>query len=141
MAVGLRGARERVIQTLCFEGLGLALVVPLYAWVAGAGVGDSLAMIAAVSVVVMAWSALFNTIFDIVERRRIGRVASDRPHGLRTLHALAHETSAVVVSCPVIYAMTPLSWGEAVLADLGLTLVYAGYAYLFHLAFDRLRPV
>ncbi len=141
MAVGLRGARERVIQTLCFEGLGLALVVPLYAWVAGAGVGESLAMIAAVSVVVMAWSALFNTVFDFVERRRTGRVASDRPHGLRTLHALAHEASAVVVSCPVIYAMTPLSWGEAVAADLGLTLVYAGYAYLFHLAFDHLRPV
>jgi uncharacterized membrane protein len=29
----------------------------------------------------------------------------------------------------------------ALVVDLGLTVVYAGYAYAFHLAYDRLRPV
>ena len=141
MAAGLRSARERVIQTLWFEGVGLLLVAPAYAWVAGAGVRESFAMVAAVSVVVMAWSALFNTAFDVVEHRLTGQVASNRPHRMRTLHALAHEASAVLVSCPVIYWMTPLSWAEALLTDIGLTLVYAAYAYAFHLMFDRLRPV
>jgi uncharacterized membrane protein len=46
-----------------------------------------------------------------------------------------------VVTWPVIVAMTGLSWGEALLAELGLTLAYAGYAYLYHLGYDRLRPV
>lgn len=141
MAQGLRSARERVVQTLWFEGIGLLLVAPLYAVVAGAGLRDSFAMVAVVSVVVMLWSAVFNTVFDAVEWRWTGRVASDRPHRLRSLHALLHELTAMVVSCPVIYAMTPLGWGEALLADLGLTLAYTGYAYVFHLGYDRLRPV
>lgn len=141
MSGGLRSRRERVIQTLWFEAIGLLLVAPLYAVVAGSGLRESFAMIAVVSLVVMTWSAVYNTLFDMLELRWTGRVASERPHRVRTLHALLHELSAVIVSCPVIYAMTPLSWGEALVADLGLTLAYAAYAYVFHLVFDRLRPV
>lgn len=137
----LRSVRERVIQTLYFEGIGLLLVAPLYAAAAGAAMRESFTMVAVVSLVVMAWSAIFNTVFDRIEWRWTGRVASDRPHRLRSLHAVLHELTAMVVSCPVIYAMTPLDWGQALVADLGLTLAYAAYAYVFHLGFDRLRPV
>jgi uncharacterized membrane protein len=141
MAGGLRSARERLIQTLWFEGLGLLLVAPGYAWVTGSRTGESFAMVAAVSLVVMAWAAAYNTLFDLVELRRTGRVASDRPHALRSLHAIGLESSAVLVSCPVIWAMTDLGWWGALLADLGLTAAYAAYGYAFHWAFDRLRPV
>lgn len=141
MAGGLRSARERILQTLCFEGLGLLLVAPLYAWVSGAHTGESFVMVAAVSVAVMVWAALYNTAFDMVERRRTGRVASDRPHGLRTLHAIGLEVSSVVVTTPVIWAMTDLGWWGALLADLGLAVAYSAYAYLFHWGYDRLRPV
>jgi uncharacterized membrane protein len=34
-----------------------------------------------------------------------------------------------------------LDFAKALSADIGLTLLYAGYAYLFHLTFDTLRPV
>ena len=138
---GIRSLRERAVQTLAFEAGGLLLVTPLYGWWAGAAWGESLLLLAAVSVVVMAWSAAFNTLFDIAEHRLTGRLASDRPARWRTAHALAHEASAVLVSCPVIYALTPLDWWGALLADLGLTLAYAAYAWVFHWAFDRLRPV
>jgi uncharacterized membrane protein len=141
MPDGLRSARERVVQTLCFEGIGLLLVAPLYAWVSGAHTGESFAMVAAVSVAVMLWAALYNTVFDVVERRATGRVASDRPHRLRTLHAVGLEVSSVVVTTPVIWAMTDLGWWGALLADLGLAAVYSAYAYLFHWGYDWLRPV
>jgi uncharacterized membrane protein len=141
MTTGLRSTRERAIQTLWFEGVGLAFVAPMYAWVTGEGIGASFAMVAAVSVVVMAWSALFNTAFDIVEHRFTGRVASNRSHRLRAAHALAHEASSVIITCPVIYAMSDLGWGGTLAVNLGLTLAYTAYAYVFHLVFDRLRPV
>lgn len=137
----VRDLRERVIQTLWFEGVGLALVAPLYGWLAGSSLGDSFALIATVSVVVMAWSAVYNTLFDLAERRWAGRAASSRPHRWRTVHALGHELTAVIVSCPVIYAMTDLGWWGALMVDLGLTVAYAIYAYAFHMTFDRLRPV
>lgn len=138
---GLRSARERLLQTLWFEGFGLLLVAPAYAWVAGSGAAESLRLVASVSVAVMLWAALYNTVFDMVERRRTGRVASDRPHALRTAHAVGLETSSVLVTWPLIWTLTDLGWLGALLADFGLGLVYAVYGYAFHWAFDRLRPV
>ncbi|MBL8343823.1 MAG: PACE efflux transporter [Rubrivivax sp.] len=141
MAGGIRDARERAIQTLCFEAGGILLVAPLYALVAGAGQGESFLLIAVLALVVMCWSAAFNTVFDRVEYRLSGRVASDRPQRWRVLHAVLHEASAVVVTWPVIVALTGLSWAAALVADLGLTLVYAVYAYAFHRVYDFWRPV
>ena len=136
-----RNARERLRQTLCFEAGGLLLVAPLYALLAGARVRDSLALIAVLTLLVMGWSALFNTAFDLVEHRLSGRLASQRPQWLRVLHALLHEASAVVLTWPTIVAMTGLSWSAALVADIGLTLAYALYAYVFHLVYDACRPL
>lgn len=138
---GLRSRAERVRQTLWFEGIGLLLVAPAYAWISGDALGESVLLVAALSVVVMLWAALYNTVFDRIELRRTGRVASDRPHRLRTLHAIGLELSAMAVSCPVIYALTDLDWTGALIVDIGLTCTYAAYAYVFHLAYDALRPV
>lgn len=137
----LRSRRERALQTLCFEALGLALVSPLFAWFAGAPTGESLLVLAALSVAVMGWSALYNTVFDVLDLRCTGRVASERPRGLRVVHALGLETTAVLVTWPLLVWLTPLGWFEALAAELGLTLAYAVHGYCFHLGFDRLRPV
>jgi uncharacterized membrane protein len=137
----VRGLRERVIQTLAFEVLGLAIVSLPFAYFSGASAGESLALLTALSIVIMSWSALYNTAFDHIERRLTGRVASDRPPRWRVLHAIALEASALVVTWPLIVAMTALSWREAFIAEIGLTLAYAAYGYCFHLAFDHFRPV
>jgi uncharacterized membrane protein len=57
------------------------------------------------------------------------------------LHAVGLEATSALVTWPLIVAVTGLGWLEALVADFGLTLAYALYGYLFHLAFDRLRPV
>jgi uncharacterized membrane protein len=138
---GVRSARERALQTLCFEAGGLLLVTPLYALVSGSGAGESLTLIAALALVVMGWAAIYNTAFDVIEQRLTGRVASERPERWRVLHVVGHEASALVVTWPVIVALTGLSWWAALVADLGLTLVYGAYAYGFHRVYDHLRPV
>ncbi len=141
MDAGLRTPRERLIQTLWFEALGLLLVAPAYAWASGAGLGESFTVVVALSVAVMLWAALYNTVFDRIELRRTGRLASDRPHGLRSVHAIGLEGSSVLATWPLIWALTDLGWWGALAADLGLSAVYAAYGYLFYWAFDRLRPV
>jgi uncharacterized membrane protein len=137
----VRGLRERVIQTLAFEVLGLAIVSLPFAHLSGATAGHSLALLATLSIVITFWAALYNTAFDHIERRLTGRVASSRPPRWRVLHALALEGSALVVTWPLIVALTALSWREAFIAEVGLTLAYAAYGYCFHLAFDHFRPV
>ena len=137
----IRSRRERLIQTLWFEALGLAIVSPLYAHFADALMGESLVVLMVLSIAVMGWSALYNTAFDLIEFRCTGRVASDRPHGLRIAHTTGLEVTAALVTWPLLVALTPLGWVEALVADIGLTLTYALYGYLFHLGFDRLRPI
>ena len=141
MAPGLRSWRERIHQTLCFEAGGLLVVSPLFAWASGAELGASIQLLLMLSLLVTAWTALFNTAFDRLEWRCGQRVASDRPHRWRVVHAVALEASAVAVSCPAIVALTGLGWSAALLADLGLTLVYAVYGYTFHRLYDHWRPV
>lgn len=139
--MALRSARERVIQTLWFEGIGLAIVWPAYVWVTGSGAGESFVMVAGVALVVMAWAALFNTVFDAIEWRLTRRFASQRPQSLRVVHAVAFEITAMTVTVPVVYALGDMSWMQALQTDIALTLAYMVYGYVFHRCFDRWRPV
>ena len=137
----LRSLRERVIQTLSFEVTGVVLVSPLYAALAGARVADGVALIALLSIVILVWSPLHNYIFDLCELKFANRVASDRPHRVRVFHALSHEVSAVMITCPLMMYVAGHNLLQALSFNLGLTLFYAGYAYVFHIAYDRLGPV
>ena len=47
----------------------------------------------------------------------------------------------MIVTLPVLVWLLDMSWGDALVLDIALTLVYVAYGYLFHRAFDSLRPV
>ena len=121
--------------------IGVLVVSPLWIWFTGATAGESIVFLAVLSLAVMAWTALYNTGFDFVEAARTGRTASMRPHLWRVVHAAGLEATAVLVTLPLIVAMTPMGWLQALVADLGLTVAYAFYGYSFHWGYDRLRPV
>lgn len=137
----LRSPRERLLQTLAYEAGGLAVATPIYAAVFGADLAGSAKLLAVLSVVVMLWTPVHNSLFDWVEWRLTGRLASDRPHRMRLVHALSHEASSLVVTLPVLMGPGGLGLVEALLADLGLTAVYSVYAYVFHWFYDWVRPM
>jgi uncharacterized membrane protein len=137
----LRSARERIYQTLAFEAGGLLLATPLYALVFGQRSSDSFLLLAILSCVVMAWSPLHNTVFDWLDLRLNRRAASDRPHGLRLVHATSHEFSSIVATLPLVMLLGGHGFGQALAVNAGLTLLYAAYAYGFHILYDLLRPV
>jgi uncharacterized membrane protein len=137
----LRSARERIIQTISFEIGGVLIAAPLYALLFGADAAESLGLMVALSVAVMVWAGLHNTAFDWLDWRLTGRLASDRRHRWRVVHALSQEVTSVLVTTPLIMVVGGFGFWPALALDIGLTLFYAGYAYLFHLAFDWLRPV
>jgi uncharacterized membrane protein len=137
----LRSPRERFTQTLTFEIVGLFMSVPLYVLVTGGGAGDGAMLMATLAMVVMLWSPLHNAVFDLVDLRLTGRVASDRPHRWRLVHAISHGVTVAVVTLPIMLWLGGFTIWEALLAEIGLTLAYTVYAYGFHLVYDRLRPV
>jgi uncharacterized membrane protein len=139
--MALRTARERVYQTLAFEAGGLTMAAPLYGLVFGQGAQESMTVLVSLSLVVMLWTPLHNTLFDLADLKHSGRAASERPHGLRMVQALSQEVSVLAVTLPLIMALGGHGLSEALMIDLGLTLFYAAYAYVFHIGFDWLRPV
>ena len=137
----LRTAKERLVQTCAFELGGLLLVSPVYNLIFAGTATESILLIALVALAVMIWSPLHNTAFDWLDLRLSGRVASDRPHRLRMVHALSHEITAIGASFPVIVLVGGHGVIEALIIDFALTVFYTAYAYVFHIAFDWLRPV
>jgi uncharacterized membrane protein len=137
----LRSPRERLIQTLSYEIGGLCLSVPLVAVFGGGTAGEAFWLMLALAAAVLIWSPIHNTAFDWLDLRLSGRLASDRPQRWRLVHAASHEATTVVVTLPILIWFGGFSFWTALLADLGLTLLYAAYAYVFHLVYDRLRPV
>jgi len=55
----------------------------------------------------------------------------NQPQRWRIAYALLHEASAVLVTWPLIVALTDLGWREVLAADLVLALTYATYAEVF----------
>lgn len=139
--MALRNFHERVYQTITYELGGILLVTPIYIFVFGASGGQSFAVMASLSIATLIWFPLHNTAFDWLDLRLTGRLASDRPTNLRALHALSHEITVCLITTPLLIWLGGHSLGEAILIDLALSFAYAAYAYVFHLVYDRFRPV
>jgi len=139
--MSLRSLPERAIQTVTFELGGILFAAPLYALVFSAPLDHSVAVIAALALAMMLWSPLHNTVFDTIELRLTGRVASDRPHAVRVLHAISHEATSMVITLPLLIGLGAHPLPEAFLIDIGLTAFSVVYAYIFNVLYDRLRPV
>jgi uncharacterized membrane protein len=139
--VPVRSLSERLLQTLLYEGGGIALATPVYSLVFDRPLAESLVLMSAFSAAFLVWAPLFNAVWDRIEWRLCARVASDRPHRWRVLHAVALEGTDTILTLPLLMGYGGHSLAEALLVDLGLAALYAAYAYAFHLAFDRLRPV
>jgi uncharacterized membrane protein len=133
--------RERAVQTVAYELGGLLVVSPLWAALTGSSAAESVVLLVALSLAVMCWTAIYNTVFDLIEARMAGRLASDRPQRWRVVHAVCLEFTTVLVTTPLIVVVAGFGWLEALVADIGLGLAYVAYGYVFFLGFDRLRPL
>ncbi|GAB6050276.1 multidrug/biocide efflux PACE transporter [Hydrogenophilus islandicus] len=140
-AIPLRTWRERWVQVLLFEAGGLAVVTPLYRWVTGEAWGESLGLLALLSLIATLWQAGYNAACDALEARWAKRPAHLRPWRWRVAHAVGFEVTLFLLTWPVITLWTGWSLWAAAAADVALALVYALYALIYHKLFDRWRPV
>lgn len=137
----LRTTRERIAQAVAYEVGWILLAAPLYAFLFNQSAMQSTALVLALSAVTIAWSPIHNALFDIAEWRLCARIASDRPTLLRLVHAFSLEASSIVVTAPVIMVVGGHGLLEAIAIDIGLTILDTIYAYAFHFAYDKARPV
>lgn len=136
-----RTLKERVVQTLWYEAVGIAVFTPLLYLCTDTTLGDSLGVIAALSLCALTVTGLFNWAFDNIEAKVCKRAASDRPFWPRVFHAVSLEFAIVVATLPAIKYISGVSWTEAAFVDIALLLAYIAYGFFFFQVYDRVRPV
>ncbi|QGX99755.1 PACE efflux transporter [Roseovarius faecimaris] len=139
--MALRSRKERIIQTVSFELGGLMIAAPLYALFFDTSSGHSFFLLVCISAVVLIWAPVHNTLFDKLDLHVFHRLASARPHKWRVLHAISLEVSSIALTFPVVLLISEHGALGALAVNIGLTLFYTAYGYLFHLVFDMVRPV
>lgn len=139
--MALRTFKERVLQGIFYQFGVLTLASPLFAALFGVTVGSSAQIIIAVALAETLWSPLHNLAFDRMEWRRLACKASDRSTLWRMAHAASHEVTSMVATTPAIMLVSGQGFAAALMMDLGLVAFCTGYVFVFHLLYDRIRPV
>jgi uncharacterized membrane protein len=137
----LRSLLDRLRQIALYEIGGLALISPLFAFGAGISPASSIGLLAALSLIIGTWNGVYSTAFDWCERAITGQSADRRSLLARVAHAVFLEAGAVVFTTPLIAAWTDVSWKAAFIEDIGLTVVYVAYAFVFGLLYDSVFPI
>lgn len=136
-----RTTKERIVQSIVYEISGTLLATFAYLSFFGGSGWGALSTMVALSVAFVIYAPFFNAAFDWIEWRVARRVASDRPHRIRVLHAILLEGSDTFLAVPILMGMGGHSLLEAIATDLALLALHSAFAYIYYLAFDRLRPI
>lgn len=138
--VKLRSLKDRIRYTVIFETILLIMLVP-----AGMAFYDraffDIGLLGVILVLkAMIINVIYNWVFDRIEART-GRVASDRPHKLRVVHAIGFEVTLAITSIPIYTWWLHITVLEAILIDVVVTTFIVGYTYVYTLAYDFIFPV
>ena len=135
----MRTKRDRIRHAISFEIIGLALVMPLGAFVFPLPISD-IGIVGIVSATIATgWNYLYNLIFDQVMQWWSGTTLKGA--ALRVAHAVLFELGLLLVLLPFIAWQLDISLMQALAMDVSFALFYVVYAFVFNLAYDRLFPL
>jgi uncharacterized membrane protein len=135
----LRTKRDRIRHAISFEIVGLALVMPLGAFVFHLPISD-IGIVGIVSATIATgWNYIYNLIFDQVLQWWRGTTLKGA--ALRVAHAVLFELGLLLVLLPFIAWQLGISLIQALAMDVSFALFYVVYAFVFNLAYDRLFPL
>lgn len=131
----MQGLRRKIVYVTLFEAIAIA--VTSNGLSAGSGSSLEHAGVAAVasSVIAVLWNLAYNTAFEHWEARQTVR---GRSFQRRAVHAIGFEIGLSLCLIPLFIWWLQIGLWQALLLDIGLSLFFVVYAFLFNLAFDKL---
>lgn len=132
-----RSMAERIMHSVLFEVLALAICTPFLAWLLDRPVGHMGAMTLVFSLIAMLWNMFFNILFDMAQRT----MGFYRGFWVRVSHALLFEAGLTLLLVPLAAWWLSISLLAALLLDIGLSLFFLPYALGFNWIYDSLRTV
>lgn len=130
----LQGPQRKVIHAVLYEALAIGLITSLVPLVTGQAAQQGLALGLMTSAQALIWNVVFNTLFEAWERRQASPARTVRR---RMAHAIGFEGGLVIMTVPVIAWLLHMTWWEALVADLGLVLLFLVYTFCLNWLFDH----
>ena len=130
----MRPATRRIVQAVLYEAVAIGFVGPALAWLFAAPPLDTLVLAVVMSLIALAWSYVFNGLFERWEARQQRR---GRSWLRRVLHASGFEGGLVVMLVPLMAWWLGTSLWVAFVADLGVLAFFFAYSFAFTWVFDR----
>ncbi|MGI9381310.1 MAG: PACE efflux transporter [Methyloligellaceae bacterium] len=135
----MRTLPDRIRHTILFEVIALVVVAFLGSWI----IGRSVTLVGALSLIfsflAMAWNLAFNWMFDHWDR--IYRNSAPRGFRIRALHAFLFELGMLIAGLFIVSWWLETSYREAFLINIGFSLFFLVYAYVYNWAYDQIFPV
>ncbi|OOR89789.1 hypothetical protein B0181_06030 [Moraxella caviae] len=127
--------KERIVHTLLFEVGAVILSVVVIKLFGSHDTGAATGVSVLMATMAMVWNLVFNYGFDkVFTGDRLKRGV-----GVRLLHVVLFEGGLVLFTVPVIAWILQVSLWQALMMDIGITLVITVYAFLYNWAFDYVR--
>lgn len=128
-------AWERVFHAVLFELLAIIFTVILTSLTTSHSTSALSGVIVLISLIAMAWNVVFNWIFDQFFTGK----REERGFGVRLFHTLTFEGGLLLFTVPLIVFVLEISWWEAFVMDMGMTLFILVYTMIFNWAYDNVR--
>lgn len=129
---------ERIFQAILYEILAILLSFGLIHFFPSdqpPPSGRVLLVFAGISVIAMLWSYVYNLVFDkIFTGEKLAR-----PLSLRVLHIVVFELGLLCVTLPMLMWLLQIGIWQALMMDIGLTLLIMGYGVVFYWMYDWVR--
>ena len=135
----MRSTADRIRHALIFEGLGLAIVVPVGGWVFSLPIHD-MSIVAVVSATLATlWTYIYNLMFDKAMQARVGHSAKGLR--LRIIHSILFEFGLLLVLLPFLAWYLGITLIQAFWMDIAFALFYLVYAFVYNWLYDIIFPV
>lgn len=126
---------RRIVHATLFEVGALCILIPLASWLLGYGMGQFGALALMLSATAMLCNMLYNHAFEWFERRHEWR----RTVSVRIAHAIGFEVFLTVITVPLTAWWMDMTWLRAFMLDLGLTVYFMAYGFVFNRVYDWTR--
>lgn len=130
----MQGWKRRAVYVVLYEAIAIACSGVGMAMASGQSLGDSGGLAVVNSAIAIAWTLLFNALFERWEARQAVR---GRSVARRVAHALGFEGGLIALLVPVIAWWFGVGLWQALWLDVGLVLFFLAYTFVFNWAFDR----
>ncbi|MHA3048594.1 chlorhexidine efflux PACE transporter AceI [Acinetobacter sp. ANC 4641] len=128
-------SKKRWIHALSYEGILLLIMTLALSYMFEMPVELTGSLGLAIAIISVCWNMVYNNLFEKLE----GHLKLQRGIWVRILHAIGFEGGLLFISVPLIAYGLNLSFLNALLLDMSITLCILVYTFIFQWCFDAIE--